>query len=77
MYYMSRPIGTIVRYMESLYDRSSFLSVILPYTGQCSHIGSAWYWYVGVYVMPLCYEMYYLLRFKVLKILKYCNWNYN
>jgi hypothetical protein len=34
-----------------------FLPAVPPYTGQCLHIGSAFYRYV-VYVIPLCYKMY-------------------
>jgi hypothetical protein len=52
------------------------LSAIPPYTGQCLYTGSASYRYeYVVYVMPLCYKMYQLLKLKFLKILKYSNWS--
>jgi hypothetical protein len=65
MYYVFRPIAAIMKYTDLL-QSPFFLSAIPPYTGQCLRIGSALYKYV-VYVMSLCYKMYWILNIKIFK----------
>jgi hypothetical protein len=50
-YYMFRPTGAIIRYIQF------YAFATPPYTGQCLHIGSVLFGYI-VYVMPLCYKIY-------------------
>jgi hypothetical protein len=71
MYYMFRPIGG---HHQVHREPLRSLCVSVCYTSIHWPVFTHWA-FVLVYVMPLCCEMYYILRFKVLKIVKYCNWN--
>jgi hypothetical protein len=66
MHYMFWRIAATVRYAEPL-QLPFLLSAVPPYTGQCLHIGRALFGYI-VYVMSLCYEMCYILKFRFLDI---------